>query len=282
MSTHAHHRDDRRWVFISMAESCVFAVLSAAASQAVTAAPATVCTLTDFCYCINSEFSPAIDDNIQRVRRIIADQRDRGKAIGYMSIPLTTVAGSYLDVNSEVAQQTKHRVEQRFGANFLWMLNPASRENNLPRGATGADYMYMWTQVLEGRAGLGEDFDLAYFVGPSEFANFFALTGHDDMKKIDDYFDKRLNTDAELRNLVADGKINKMAFRNYYALRASVSFSYGSHDEWNIVRIINERRRGSSKFGIANQLPVMFDGHAVPASNFEEPVASGDVGRCIN
>jgi hypothetical protein len=282
MSTYLRHPDYRRLGFISTVELCVFAALSAAASQAVTAAPATVCTLTEFCYCINSDFRSAIDHNIQRLRRTIADQKSQGKAIGYMSIPLSTVAGGYFAVNAEVAGQTKRRVEQRFGADSLWLLNPASPENNLPRGATGADYMYTWTQILEGKAGLGEDFDLVYFVGPSEFASFFALTGHDDMKKIDHYFDRRLRADAELRKLVVDGTVNKIAFRNYYALRASVSFSKGAHDEWNIVRIINERRRGSGKFGIANQLPILFDGHAVPASDFNEPVASGETGRCTN
>jgi hypothetical protein len=36
-------------------------------------------------------------------------------------------------------------------------------------------------------------------------------------------------TDPELK------KVDKTTFRNYDALRACVSLSYGSHDEWNIV-----------------------------------------------
>jgi hypothetical protein len=45
------------------------------------------------------------------------------------------------------------------------MLDPAA-EGDLPSCALGADYMYMWTTILEGQRGLGEDFDLIYFVGP--------------------------------------------------------------------------------------------------------------------
>jgi hypothetical protein len=75
--------------------------------------------------------------------------------------------------------------------------------------------------------------------------------------------------------------LTKSGFRNYYGLRASVAFSYGSHDEWNIARLINDRRRGDADFGIAQQLAVLFDGQPVSPGGYEAPTASGDVGRCI-
>ena len=102
------------------------------------------------------------------------------------------------------------------------------------------------------------------------------------MEKIDAYFERQLARDPALQKAVGEHKLSKTAFRNYYALRAAVSFSYGSHDEWNIVRILNERRRGDTALGIANQLPILFDGHALPAGSYEESVASGDAGHCIN
>ena len=40
---------------------------------------------------------------------------------------------------------------------------------------------------------------------------------------------------------VAAGKLSKTGFRNDDSLRASVAFSYGSHDEWNISHLLNER-----------------------------------------
>ena len=69
------------------------------------------------------------------------------------------------------------------------------------------------------------------------------------MEKIDALFDRRYATDEGLRKAVEQGKVSKTTFRNYYALRAAISFSYGSHDEWNIVRILNDRRRGATKSG---------------------------------
>jgi hypothetical protein len=73
-----------------------------------------------------------------------------------------------------------------------------------------------------------------------------------------------------------------VGFRNYCAQRASISFSYGSHDERNIARALNDRRRGATQYGIASQLAIWFDGHAATPGNFAEPTASGDIGRCIN
>jgi hypothetical protein len=245
------------------------------------AANVTACTTINLCYCINDGNRAGITANVARVRKLIADERASEKAIGYLSIPLSTVGGSYFGVNQTVAQQAKERIEKRFGAGSVWILNPGA-EGNLPGGASGADYMYMWTQILEGRNGLGEDFDFFYFTGPSDFAPVFSLTGEGDMEKINAYFDRRLASDADFKKAVDQGKLTKSSFRNYYALHASVAFSLGSHDEWNISHLINDRRRGANDFGIANQIPILFDGHAVPPGSFEGAIASGDGGRCIN
>lgn len=63
---------------------------------------------------------------------------------------------------------------------------------------------------------------------------------------------------------------------------ASASFSSGAHDEWNILRILNERRRGADQYGVTNQLPILFDGRALPPGSFEDGVALGYAGRCLN
>jgi hypothetical protein len=142
--------------------------------------------------------------------------------------------------------------------------------------------MLQWTRVLEGTAGVGEDFDFVYFAGPSDFATALGLTGEADMEKIDALFDRRYASDEGLRKAVEQGKVSKASFRNYYALRAAISFSYGSHDEWNIVRILNERRRGATRRGIADQIAVWFDGRAAVPGAYEQAIAAGDAGRCIN
>jgi hypothetical protein len=243
--------------------------------------PVTACTALNICYCINPDNRAAIDANIARVRRVIADERGRGKAVGYMSVPLSPAGGGDFDVNKEAAGQTKKSVEKRFGAQSIWLLDPGA-EGNLPAGASGADYMFMWTTILEGSRGIGDDFDFFYFVGPKDFARYFELTGESDLTTIDAYFDKRVATNPSFKAAVDQGKLTKPSFHTYYGLRASVSFSYGSHDEWNIARLLNERRRGAADFGIANQLPMLFDGEAVNPGSYEAPAAGGDVGRCIN
>jgi hypothetical protein len=262
--------------------ACLLAAVALAASaSSLHADTITACTTLNICYCVNKDLMTAINDNIARVRQLIVDQRNRGKAIGYLSIPLSTVGGSYFWVNVEIAQQAKASIEKRYGTNSVWVLNPGA-EGNLPANATGADYMLMWTKILEGRSGLGEDFDFFYFVGPSTSAQFFGLDGNADMEKIDAYFDKRAASDDKLKDAIAANKVSKTTFRNYYALRASVAFSYGSHDEWNIARLLNERRRGAADLGIARQIAVLFDGRAVSPGEYEASDAPGDVGRCVN
>jgi hypothetical protein len=267
-----------RFAFALFAGICGAIACGPIAARAETA---TACTALNLCYCVNTANRAAIDANIATIRQAIAEQRKSGKSVGYLSIPLSTAGGSYFGINREVALQTKNAVEKRLGAETVWLLNPGAY-GELPAGASGADYMYMWTTVLEGGSGIGADFDFFYFTGPREFARFFGLTDDGDLTRIDSYFDNRVATDPDFRKAVEAGKLSKFAFRNYYGLRAAVTSSYGSHDEWNIARLLNERRRGAIEFGIAQQLPIQFDGQAINPAAYESAVASGDVGRCIN
>jgi hypothetical protein len=270
------------------------AVIALVTPAPVRAAPVTACTALDICYCVNAERLDAINANVARVRQLIADNRAKGKAIGYLSVPLSSAGGGSFQINSEVAKSTASAVETRFGQSSAWVLNPAVEGGDGMNGAGGADYMYMWTQILEGRSGHGEDFDFFYFTGPTDFSKYFLRpeNGKDQPKndsgqvedyfgKLNDFFDKRVASDPDFKKTVDQGKISKASFRNYYGLRASVSFSYGSHDEWNIARLLNERRRGATEFGIANQLAVFFDGQPVNPGGFESVAASGDTGRCV-
>ena len=255
------------------------ATASLVATSVVADAKVTACTAINLCYCISADKRDAITANVARLRQVIADQRAAGKAIGYLSVPISTAGGSYLGVNLDIARKAKDRIEKRFGSASAWVLNPGD-EAHLP-GGSGADYMFMWTKILEGPKGLGEDFDFFYFAGPADFAKFFSLTGDGDMDAIAKYFDQRISSDPALRKAVDEGQVTRPGFRNYYALRASVAFSFGSHDEWNISHIINERRRGADAFGISNQIPILFDGNGVSPTNFEGAITPGDVGRCV-
>ena len=241
---------------------------------------ATECTALNICYCVEQDLKGAIDTNVSKVRQAIAEQKSAGKAVGYLSIPISTVGGGYFGVNVEVAAKTKAAVEKRFGEKSLWMLDPGDSRFSLPSGANGADYMLQWTRALEGPSGNGEDFDFFYFTGPSDFGRALGLTGEGDMEKIDALFDQRYASDEGLRKAVEQGRTSKASFRNYYGLRASIAFSYGSHDEWNILRLINVKRLGSAQFGVANQLASFYDGRPTPPSAAEQPVSNGYMGRC--
>jgi len=260
--------------------------LLAGAPDTARAAAVTECTKVGLCYCVNPDFAPAIAEKVMYFRGLLAEQRAKGKATGYMSIPLSTVGGSYFDVNREVAQQAKERIEARLGPASAWVLNPTAKDADLPNvggvRAGQGEYLLMWTRILEGPNAMGEDFDFIYFAGPSDFAGFFGLTGKGDMDRISAYFDERLVKDAGLKRAVDRGTVSAASFRNYYALRASSSFSVGAHDEWNVIRTVNARRRDDPKLGIGNQLPVLFDGRAVSSAEAEQQVAGGNVGACKN
>ena len=249
----------------------------APSSSAAQGAKSTECTKIGICYCVSAELKPAIETRIARFRQLAAEQRKAGKAIGYLSVPLSPAGGGYMKLNFEVAEGARAAIEKRFGADFVWVLNPGTAEP-LPNGS-GADYMLMWTSILEGRDGLGEDLDFVYFAGPQDFARVLELDGTGDMAKLDQYFDKRLKADPELDKAVKSG-LTKAAFRTYYALKASSAFSRGAHDEWNIIRTVNERRRNDPKYGIANQLPVLFDGLGIAPSGWETTVSDGYAGKC--
>ena len=241
------------------------------------AAKSTECAKIGICYCVNDDLKPTIGSKVERFRQLIAEQRKAGKVVGYLSVPLTSTGGGNFNVNKEVAESAKAAIEKRFGADFIFVLNPGTLDADLPKGA-GSDYMLMWATLIEGTDGLGE-FDFVYFAGPQDFARYFGFDGNGDMGKLDAYFDRRVKSDPDFEKAVQNG-LTKAAFRKYYAIRASASVSRGAHDEWNIMRLINERRRADTKFGTGNQIPVMFDGRGVDPADSEAPVSEGYVGKC--
>ena len=267
----------------SLASAATIGALALLPLMSAHAAKTTECTALKLCFCVNDDFKPLIAEKVKYFRTVIAEQRAKGKAIGYISVPLSTLGGGFFDVNAEVSLAAKKRVEARFGESNAWALNPGSTESELKVGSvfgTNDDYMHMWTQILESPSGMGDDFDFVYFVGPTDFGALFGLDGKGDMDKIASYFDKRLATDTALKREVDRGRVTKNSFRNYYALKASVAFSNGAHDEWNIFRLLNERRRADAKYGVANQIGVLFDGKPVTPVESEQGVAPGMSGAC--
>ena len=263
-----------------------FAVpIAQAQAPAAPVIKSTECTANlKLCYCVADEFKPVIEEKVKFYRQQIANARAAGKAVAYMSLPLSTLGGGFFDVNTEVAKKTKDRIEARFGPNAVWVLSPGTKESDLvaPSGLRGSndDYMLMWTRILEGVKGMGEDFDFVYFVGPSDFGAYFGFNGSADMEKVNAFYDERIKTDKGLQREVERGRVNKTTFRNYYGLKGSITVSNGAHEEWNIFRTLNERRRANKDFGIGNQIPMLFDGAAVAPATAEISNTPGISGSC--
>lgn len=114
----------------------MLAALAATGTTTARADTATECTLDKFCYCVDVALKGVIEQQVTMIRDMIAKQKAQGKAIGYMSIPISTIAGSYYGVNVKVGAWVKERVEGRLGPNDAWILNPGAVQAGLPPGAS--------------------------------------------------------------------------------------------------------------------------------------------------
>src|ERR1700759_695365 len=103
----------------------------------------TACTKLDICYCVNSDYRDAISDNVARVRKLLADAKAQGKAIGYLSIPLSPAGGGSFAINSEFSAKAAENVLARSGARSTFLLNPGTEAGDKMSGASGAGFMYM-------------------------------------------------------------------------------------------------------------------------------------------
>jgi len=122
----------QRWVVSAIAVALA-AALSAHAPVA-TAAKVSECTKIGICYCVEGDLKPTIATKIERFRQVLADQRKAGKAVGYLSVPLSPAGGGNFDLNMEIAGKAKEAIEQRFGADYLYVLNPGTMDADLPKG----------------------------------------------------------------------------------------------------------------------------------------------------
>lgn len=173
----------------------------------------------------------------------------------------------------------------------------------------GGDYMRMWTRVLvtDNRQGdlsdTGYDFDGYYFLGPSDVrAYFLSSDGGDLTSSIDNYFSRKFALDADFRDaysikginwgaydsdankrpseeqdLVNEWQRRRQDFFRFYALKAGINYSSGSHDEWNTWYEINRKRiaKLERKEALGDLMPAFFEGKQVTPSDF---ITRGDKG----
>jgi hypothetical protein len=234
------------------------------------------------CYEVDPDFLPVIDSAVDNLRAQVRSQ-SAGKLIVYLSVPLTSRGGGYRPLNVEISDFLKSRIETRF-QNRVWVLAPGKAESELPpvkgKSPQGGEYMYMWTKVLAGDDGYGRDFNLLFAAGPSEIKSFFGAS--DDMPaSLERYMELRAKTDTDFRDQIASVPETRKRFLAYYATKASVAFSDGSHDEWNIFVEINRRRRSDARtFGLGEQIPVIFDGRSTSPAEMETRVSPGYEKAC--
>jgi hypothetical protein len=223
-------------------------------------------------YPVREQFQETILEKTLTLRRQIRSHREQGKLIGYISIPLTARGGGWYPTNVAVSANIKDRLEKQFGADHFWFLSPGQAEIAIPpidgQRPSGGEYLYFWTEVLAGEDGLGADFDLVYFAGPTDFASFFTTEGSL-ATKINAYLDTLQASDPEFAAELKSKPQRRRDFLRYYATRASAAFSLGSHDEWNIVARINNSRK------LEDQIGVQFDGRALTPLEMQSLVRPG-------
>lgn len=252
------------------------------------------------CYAVDLGFRPVIQRQLEALRKDIRKRHSDGKFIAYLSTPLTSRGGGDMEINKEISEFVKKRFEDQFGGK-LWVLDPAEVEltplqlrSGKPKPAGGAEYMLLWTDLLAGEDGMGKDFDMFIVTGPNDIRAFFNQRRKDDatmpnlpptpsmnlLGMIDDWISRRADADADFRKRVAEDPNRREQFLSFYGMKASGSFSAGSHDEWNAFVEINRKRRQSEVERIPEQIPVYFDGRALSAVEMEINVSSGYALRC--
>jgi hypothetical protein len=219
---------------------------------------------------VDPRFQQPLNDNLARIRKDLRSQRAQGKLIAYISTPISPRGGGHEPTNLAIAASVKARLEAHYGSK-LWALDPGQYQIAKIEGPQpqGGDFMFMWTQVLAGEDGSGSDFDMVYFVGPSDVAAYFGAGDRDTLSAIDRYIEAKATESEAFKKEVASDAKRREAFLRFYGLRASVNYSKGAHDEWNIFVKINDRR------GVGEQIPMYYDGRALSPAEMEMEVAPG-------
>lgn len=172
---------------------------------------------------------------------------------------------------------------------------------------TGGDYMRMWTKVIvEDEYYTGADkilqntgnlFNAFYFIGPTDVQEFFLSEARSLSQAVELYFARKYSLDDKFKNdfdcLDEGGSCcrpldlanqeqramwhqRRQDFFRYYAIKAGTAFSRGSHDEWNIVCLLNTKRQAHPEiYGLERNIAVFFDGRQVGPAQYLTFAAEG-------
>lgn len=206
-----------------------------------------------------------IEALIDQVRTEIDKNKSKGKFICYLSVPISPRGGGDFETNMTMASHIADRVRRKFGKH-LWILNPAAYD--LPKEASGGDYMAVWADVLAGSDGRGEGFDMVYFVGPNDVWDFFGATRANRLGRVEQWLIKKAGGDSRYKEILDDNELRRNFIR-YYGIRGSTAYSKGAHDEWNIVSRLNLER------AIGDDIAVYFDGQPIEPGDYDDTTDAG-------
>ncbi|GAA1309263.1 hypothetical protein [Saccharothrix xinjiangensis] len=170
------------------------------------------------------------------IKSDLARVRAEGRAVVYLSCPISSRAGGHFATNVDIAHHTARRLTEQWGERFFF-LNPADYQLESRQGTglitrhiqalqgkypgltlekllsqatpTGGDYMRMWSRVLieddyltdpaRRDLKLGGAFDAYYFLGPTDAREFFARRsgGESLTDRMDGYFARRYGVDRQ-------------------------------------------------------------------------------------
>lgn len=261
------------------------------------------------------------NEQIELVKSDIRRAQYEDRLVVYLSCPISGRGGGYKRTNADIAKHTERRLLSEWGDRF-WILNPAQYQMESKEGEKtiirhaerlrisremlekyppkGGDYMRMWTRVLveDGQKNDGRNFDVFYFLGPTDTRDFFTRDKSITLSAgVEEYFARKFSMDPEFRDSYSltgiewdrdwkDSKKPRPAkvqqkelrhewrearkdFFRYYAVKASANFSVGSHDEWQIFVLINQKRLQNSmnhetpSGDVGKLLPGFFDGKQI-------------------
>jgi hypothetical protein len=143
----------------------------------------------------------------------------------------------------------------------------------------------------------GNLIDAFYFIGPTDVHEFFLSEARSLSQAVEIYFARKYTLDNEFKSdfdCVAESRgvcelldlsnpehkaiwqQRRTDFFKYYSIKAGTNFSLGSHDEWNIVRLLNQRRlENSDIYGVSRQIAMFYDGKPVPLGLYIAPASPG-------
>jgi hypothetical protein len=228
---------------------------------------------------VNLAFEESIAAKTVEIERTLADARREGKVTIYLSTPVSTRGGSHIAVNMKAANDAADRITERLGASAAFVLNPAAFDlaDIGDQRAGQGDYMLLWANIVGGRTGMAELLDAVYFMGPSDYATYFHLSGKSDLVTLGASFDEEIARNKKFADDVARGKLSRETFIRYYGLRASTAFSAGANDEWNVVNRVNNLRRITKEgYGVGEQLAILSGSGTPELGDYDDAAPSGN------